>query len=163
MNSITNIFKTINELSNYHDKIRQEFKGLITLANEVETKTSTLGNTPKNITKFLLRFWVTVEADIQKEERSIFPLVIEGNREKLRAYMKELISEHIAQEMELEYLISLVEEYQIKDDLSEEWKHLISRIQKTVSGLKNHMAIENQILMYYIGEEITDIDIKEVI
>ncbi|AYF43367.1 hypothetical protein BALOs_0352 [Halobacteriovorax sp. BALOs_7] len=55
----------IQELVSDHKSLRDDFKELIIMAKEVEVKCVD-PDVPKEISTFLLRFWVTIEALIQK-------------------------------------------------------------------------------------------------
>ncbi|MGI4991567.1 hemerythrin domain-containing protein [Halobacteriovorax sp. GFR7] len=150
--SKVSIFKEqVDKLVSFHQQIRTEFKSLIILSQAVGESSKDRPGAPRGISEFLLRFWITLEADMQNEERYIFPLILRENCSDAYEYIKEMTQEHMEQEEELRGLIKMVQEYELQDETCPEWEGLYKKVRKAVDNLCRHMNYENEVMYSFLS------------
>ncbi|WP_419172781.1 hemerythrin domain-containing protein [Halobacteriovorax sp.] len=141
----------VEELISYHQIIRNEFKTLMRRSYEIEEKYQDDPNIPKGLSNFFIRFWITIEADMQKEESHLFPLLLSDELEGCED-IKEILEGHEEQELELKELMAKVQGYELCGEVNKEWTEFVKDIKRVVLGINIHMDRENEILFEYLCE-----------
>lgn len=140
----------VKELISYHQIIRSEFKKLIVQAIEVEQNCKSNPDVPKGITDFIIKFWVTLEADMQKEESHVFPILLADYDCESLSSIREILDGHIEQEEELRELMQKVETYQISNEDDDVWVSFCHNIKRVVKGINKHMSAEDKVLFDFL-------------
>ena len=141
----------VEELISYHQIIRNEFKALMRRSYEIEEKYQDDPNIPKGLSNFFIHFWITIEADMQKEESHLFPLLLSDELEGCED-IKEILEGHEEQELELKELMAKVQGYELCSEVNKEWTEFVKDIKRVVLGINIHMDRENEILFEYLCE-----------
>lgn len=153
----------IQELVSDHKSLRDDFKELIIMAKEVEVKCVD-PDVPKEISTFLLRFWVTIEALIQKEEGIIFPLILDDRVDESYGDIQEVLAIHRCFEKELQPLIDEVLNYEVATKSCDLWKSLVKRTRLFVEDLQDHVKKEDHFLkksiVIFDSESIDELDLE---
>ncbi|MFG1500723.1 hemerythrin domain-containing protein [Halobacteriovorax sp. XZX-3] len=152
MSKVSNFKDQVAKLVSFHQQIRTEFKSLIILSQAVGESSKGKHGAPSGISEFLLRFWITLEADMQNEERYIFPLILRENCSDAYEYIKEMTNEHLEQEEELRGLIQMVQNYELQEESCPEWENLYLKVRQAVDNLCRHMNYENEVMYSFVSQ-----------
>lgn len=137
--------KDIEKLISQHQYVRSAFKDLIVKARMVDEKCADNPEVPDNISRFILRFWVTLEALIRKEEAHIFPLILEGRISEAFMSVQEAIVIHRELESELKEIMDTVITYKLEEESCDLWKDLVSKTRVVAKELVEHLHYEEEV------------------
>lgn len=137
--------RDIEKLVSQHQYARGAFKELIVLAKEVDAKCADNPDVPDNISRFMIKFWVTLEALIQKEELHIFPLILEGRISEAFMSAQEAIVIHSSLENELKEIMEKVITYKVESKSCDLWKDLVAKTRVVANKLVDHLHYEQEV------------------
>ncbi|WP_412470383.1 MULTISPECIES: hemerythrin domain-containing protein [unclassified Halobacteriovorax] len=141
----------VDGLVEEHQKVSRAFKELIVLSQEVDRVCKNHIDVPKDITNFLIKFWVTLEALTQKEEKYIFPSLIKDIDRRAYEKANEALRTHSKLKSELKVLVDYVLQYKVNENSCELWKELVNRTTEVVTTLEEHLNYEGEIFALMIN------------
>lgn len=131
-------------VSGYHAALRTEFPELIALADEVEQEQHPLG--PLGLRAQLEAMHAAVLDHLAKEERVLFPMILEGHGARTGGPVRVMELEHDEHLTNLARIQELTHNLTVPDDASPAWQQLYKRLAALEAALLQHIALENTVL-----------------
>ncbi|MFC3070232.1 hemerythrin domain-containing protein [Phenylobacterium soli] len=131
-------------LERYHDVHRAEFPEAIRLARKVEAVHAGVAEAPRGLADHLALMFDDLEAHQQREERVLFPAMLNGGCMVVRHPIQRMMAEHEDVEAQLATLRQLSNGYVAPDDACRTWRALYAACRKLDEDLVEHMRIENE-------------------
>jgi regulator of cell morphogenesis and NO signaling len=128
----------------YHDVHRAEFPEAIRLARKVETVHADHPDAPHGLADHLLMMFDDLEAHQQREERVLFPTLLQGGCLVVQHPIRRMMAEHADVELQLAVLRALTRDYSVPDGACPTWRALTEACRKLDEDLIEHMRIENE-------------------
>lgn len=133
-------------LRRYHDPLRRELPALITRAHAVEVDNQARPLCPRGLAAHLEQVRLSVESHLQKEERILFPLIIDGRGATAHMPVKVMMAEHSDHLGNLKRTIELTRGFALPPDASLAWRELYQGLRRLERDLCDHINLENEIL-----------------
>jgi regulator of cell morphogenesis and NO signaling len=133
-------------VSHYHEKLRQELPVLIELAREVERNDHDDPTCPRGLGAHLERMYPTVLDHLAKEERVLFPMILEGYGARAGGPVRVMENEHDEHCTSLARIRELTHGLQLPEGRSSTWRELCARLASFESELLAHIHLENDVL-----------------
>jgi regulator of cell morphogenesis and NO signaling len=127
----------------YHDVHRAEFPEAIRMARKVEAVHAEHPEAPRGLADHLALMFDDLEAHQQREERVLFPTMLQGGCAVVRHPIRRMMAEHEDVERQLEALRALTAGYQPPEGACATWRSLYQACRKLDEDLIEHMRLEN--------------------
>ena len=130
----------------YHQRHRLQLPELITLALAAEAQNPQNILYPKNLSKILLELKNDLFSHMEKEERLIFPMLIEDKAAYIYFQVSGIMHNHDHHSYVLEKIKSLTNNFTLPDEASSEWVEFYKKLAEFKKELLEHIRLENEIL-----------------
>lgn len=131
-------------LERYHDVHRVEFPEAIALARKVEAVHACDPACPRGLAAHLSMMFDDLEAHQQREERMLFPSILQGGCSVVKFPIRRMMAEHEDVHEQLATLRDITKGHTVPDDACASWRALAERCRKIDEDLVEHMRIENE-------------------
>jgi regulator of cell morphogenesis and NO signaling len=131
-------------LERYHEVHRVEFPEAIRLARKVEAVHAGLPGCPEGLADHLAMMFDELEAHQQREERMLFPALLDGGCTVVRFPIVRMMADHRDVEEQLARLRALAGGYAPAPDACRTWRALCAACRKIDEDLTEHMRLENE-------------------
>jgi regulator of cell morphogenesis and NO signaling len=125
-------------VSRFHDVHREDFPKAIRLARAVELCSG------RRVADHLAMMFDELEAHQQREERILFPAMLNGGCAAMQIPMRRMMAEHDDVLRQLETLEECLGAYEIPAGAPPSWAELVELSRKIDRDLREHMRIENE-------------------
>lgn len=133
-------------LRRYHQAHREELPGLIQLARIVEDAHSADPAVPTGLGLLLKEIQLELEAHMAKEEHVLFPLMLSGGHPLIAQPIGMMRVDHDDHDTLLLRLESLITNCALPEKACSTWTTLYAGVNKLIADLRQHIALENNVL-----------------
>lgn len=133
-------------LANYHDAHREELAFLVTLARKIEAVHGEHPQAPLGLGDVLERLFHDMEAEMQREEDEIFPLMRGGGRLPPGS-LDTMRNDHDRHAGTFAEAIALTGDLNLPADACRSWTTLYAALGSFGSDLRAHLQLEDEILI----------------
>jgi regulator of cell morphogenesis and NO signaling len=133
-------------LVNFHEAHRRELPDLIALARKVERVHADKPNVPAGIAAHLQAMQQAMELHMQKEERILFPAIVQGRGRHMFGPTRQMELEHEEHGEKLRQLRELAGDYMAPPEACTSWRALLLRCEKLEADIMAHVHLENHVL-----------------
>lgn len=133
-------------LTRYHETHRRELPEAIRLARKVEATHQRHPRCPIGLADHLAMIADDLEGHQQKEEKVLFPMMLQGGSPMIRFPIERLTAEHRDVDAQLDHLEAITRDFTPPLDACRTWHDLYRLCQKIDGDLREHMRLENEIL-----------------
>jgi regulator of cell morphogenesis and NO signaling len=133
-------------LERYHAVHRAEFPEAIRLARRVEAVHGGHPDCPRHLGDHLAMMADDLEGHQLKEERVLFPMMLNGGGPPIAFPINRMMAEHRDVDDQLAHLADLTHGFTAPEGVCASWRELYQACRKIDAGLREHMRIENDIL-----------------
>lgn len=128
----------------FHEAHRAEFPDAIRLARKVEAVHADHSAAPLGLADHLSMMFDDLEAHQQREERVLFPTLLQGGCAVVVHPIRRMMTEHEDVYRQLETLRTLTSGYKAPDEACRTWRALYAACRKLDEDLVEHMRLENE-------------------
>lgn len=140
-------------LARYHVRHREQLVELIRLAGKVERVHAAHAEVPAGLSEHLTKMAQELECHMQREERILFPLLLQGQQEAVAGPISVMESEHVLHGDALEEMLALSHQLQLPENACHSWRALYLGLSELRDDLMEHIHLENNILFKRMGGE----------
>jgi regulator of cell morphogenesis and NO signaling len=133
-------------VSRYHAQLRCVLPELIALAERVEDRHAGHPSCPRGLRALLEAMHVAVLEHLAKEERVLFPMILEGYGPRTGGPVRVMELEHDEHQANLARVRELTHELTAPPDACPSWHSLYARLATLEAELLAHMHLENTVL-----------------
>jgi regulator of cell morphogenesis and NO signaling len=133
-------------VTEYHAPLRTELPSLIALAEQVESQNGDTPGCPRGLSAHLAQVHGAIVDHLAKEEKVLFPLILEGYGARTAGPVRVLELEHDEHSRNLARIRELTNNLTPPHDASPAWRTLYQRLGRLESALFEHMHLENNVL-----------------
>lgn len=133
-------------LERYHAAHRRELPGLIALSRKVEKVHADHERAPHRLADVLALIAEDLEAHQQKEERILFPMMLNGPGPMIRHPIARMMIEHEDVEAQIEVMEERTNGLTAPDDACGSWRRLYEGCRKFRDDLRRHIRLEDTVL-----------------
>jgi regulator of cell morphogenesis and NO signaling len=130
----------------YHKRHRLQLPELIQLAEVLEERFANVADYPKGLKKQLQGLLNDLLPHMEKEERIIFPMLVENKGEYIYCQVSSLMHNHDHQFYVLETLKNLTDNFKAPEGADFQWKNFYQKMADFKKELLEHIRLENDIL-----------------
>lgn len=138
----------------YHGRLRRLVPEIISLATKVERVHQEDPLSPKDLTKYLIQMWASLEPHLVREEMMLFPMIKKGNYFSARMPIRVMETEHHEQFDILKTIADFKEKYPIPSHACRTWRALYEGLDTFSDELAEHLYIENNVLFPRVLKEL---------
>ncbi len=134
-------------LTVYHVPLKEELPRLLQMAAKVHSVHGE--KDPERLAELhKVVEWLATELEqhLVKEEEDLFPLILKGDKEKIRLPVDILESEHSAAGEALRRVRVLTDDFQVPAEACNTWRALWKGLEALEDSLHQHIHLENNIL-----------------
>jgi regulator of cell morphogenesis and NO signaling len=128
----------------YHEVHRAEFPVAIRLARKVEAVHADQEPCPRGLADHLSLLFDELEAHQLREERMLFPTMLQGGCAVVQVPIRRMMAEHRDVEDQLATLRALTRNHTAPEDACGSWRALVEACRKIDEDLVEHMRLENE-------------------
>jgi len=133
-------------IERYHTTLRAEFPAIIAQATRVENRHGSKPGCPRGLVDLLQRMHQSVLEHLEKEERVLFPMILDGYGLRASGPVRVMETEHDAHGAHLRRVRRLTHDYTPPAGACPTWRALYLRLEALESELMNHIHLENNVL-----------------
>jgi regulator of cell morphogenesis and NO signaling len=133
-------------VARYHERLRDELPQLVALARKVEAKHADKAACPRGLTSHLVAVHENVLLHLAKEERVLFPLILEGVGRMAAGPVRVMEQEHDDHRDALLRTRSLTSDFNAPAEACTSWRALYLRLDALEADLMEHIHLENHVL-----------------
>ncbi|MCC6132217.1 MAG: iron-sulfur cluster repair di-iron protein [Acidobacteria bacterium] len=130
----------------YHPRLREELPLLIELARKVEGRHAEKTTCPRGLTSHLQGLTAELLDHLEKEETTLFPMILSGRGNHAAATVQALEREHLDVATGLTRTRTLTDNFQPPEEACPTWRALYLRLDAFEAELMEHVHLENHIL-----------------
>jgi regulator of cell morphogenesis and NO signaling len=133
-------------LRRYHDTHRRELWELEELSRKVEARHADHPDCPRGLTAFIGRLAGDLLDHMEKEERILFPMMLNGGSPMIVHPISVMREEHDEHGVNLQRLSLMTRNFTPPADGCTSWKALYAGLNKLTTDLMEHVNLENNLL-----------------
>ncbi len=133
-------------VSRYHDRLREELPQLVELAAKVESKHADKPPCPHGLADHLVVVHQNVLMHLAKEEKILFPLILDGMGYMASGPVRVMEQEHDDHREALLRTRALTNDLRIPEEACTSWRALYMRLDALEADLMEHIHLENNVL-----------------
>lgn len=134
-------------LRRYHDVHRTQFSEAIARARRVETVHQDHPRCPRGLSDHLAIMADHLMSHQRREEEVLFPLMLNGGHPMIRHPINRMEEEHRDVDEQLVRLAALTTDFTAPVDACPTWRTLYRACRDIAADLREHMRLENEILI----------------
>lgn len=131
-------------ISRFHEVHRRDFPEAIRLARRVESMYALDPQGAPFVADYLSMMFDELEAHQQREERVLFPAMLNGGCAAIQVPVRRMMAEHHDVETQLATLRDRLGDYAAPRAAPPSWVQLVELCRKIDRDLREHMRIENE-------------------
>lgn len=141
-------------VSRYHNRLREELPQLVGIAAKVETKHAEKASCPRGLAQHLVEVHENVLAHLAKEEKVLFPLILDGMGRMTAGPIRVMEQEHDDHREGLLRTRELTGDLTPPEEACTSWRALYLRLDALEGDLMEHIHLENNVLFpRVLGED----------
>lgn len=133
-------------VSRYHARLRSDLPELIALAEQVESRHGDHPACPHGLRAHLDTVYPAVIDHLAKEERVLFPMILEGYGPRSGGPVRVMEIEHDEHRTHLARIREVTHGLRAPDEASSSWQELYRRLAEFEAELSEHIHLENDVL-----------------
>ncbi len=133
-------------VSRYHHGLREELPQLVALATKVEAKHADKPSCPRGLARHLAAVHESVLAHLAKEEKVLFPLILDGMGRMAAGPVRVMEQEHDDHREGLLQTRALTRDFTPPPEACTSWRALYLRLDALEADLMEHIHLENNVL-----------------
>jgi regulator of cell morphogenesis and NO signaling len=133
-------------VSHYHERLRTELPQLVTLAKRLETGHSGEPTCPHGLGAHLEAVHSAMLEHLAKEERVLFPMILEGYGARTGGPVRVMELEHDEHTRNMARIRELTNNLAAPPAACETWRDLYRRLAQLEAELFDHIQLENTVL-----------------
>ncbi len=133
-------------VSRYHDRLRDDLPQLVALAAKVETRHAEKSTCPRGLSKHLSAMHENVLAHLAKEEKVLFPLILDSMGRMAAGPIRVMEQEHDDHREALLQTRALTDDLVAPPEACTSWRALYLRLDELEADLMEHIHLENNVL-----------------
>jgi regulator of cell morphogenesis and NO signaling len=133
-------------IAHYHDRLRAALPELVALAREVEQGSAGHVSCPRGLAAHLEAVLGAIEDHLLKEERILFPMILEGYGARVSGPVRVLETEHDEHCANLARIRALTTDLTPPAEANDAWRRLYQRLGELETELFDHIHLENDVL-----------------
>jgi len=133
-------------ITQYHEPLRAELPALIDLAAKVERRHAERPDVPRGLRAILDVLHERTLEHLMKEERVLFPMILEHIGAGVRGPVRVLEAEHEDHAHNLRRIRQLTHNFTPPADACTSWRALYLRLEAFEEDFHNHVHLENNVL-----------------
>jgi regulator of cell morphogenesis and NO signaling len=133
-------------VTTYHDRLRRTLPDLLAMAAKVEAVHAEKTSCPKGLATHLRDVQEAVTDHLDKEERILFPMIVNGMGHRAAAPVHVMEMEHEHHKQNLLEIRRLTDELTPPDEACTTWRALYLGLQQLEQELMEHIHLENNVL-----------------
>ena len=133
-------------VSHYHARLRRDLPALIELAAQVEREHGNDPICPRGLCRYLASMHQAILDHLAKEERVLFPMILEGYGARTGGPVRVMEIEHDDHCASLARIHELAHGLRAPDGASASWNTLYRRLAEFEMELFAHIHLENDVL-----------------
>lgn len=141
-------------LARFHQQHRQQLPELTRLAARVEQVHASSPDCPKGLSAQLQTMTNVLELHMQKEEKILFPMILQGHSMMAAQPVAVMRSEHLTHADELAELDQLTRNITLPKGACTTWRALYLGLETLKTDLMEHIHLENNILFDRIDRQL---------
>ena len=130
----------------YHHSLRAELRALISYAARVEQRHGDKPGCPAGLRDLLDAMHQSVLEHLEKEERVLFPMILDGDGKRAAGPVRVLEDEHDEHGVQLGRIRALTNNLTPPADACPTWRALYLRLGTLEADLMDHIHLENHVL-----------------
>jgi regulator of cell morphogenesis and NO signaling len=130
----------------YHDALREELPALVALAARVESRHAATPDCPRGLRDLLECMQERVLEHLDKEERVLFPMILDGYGRKAAGPVRVLEEEHDEHGRNLGRIRQFTNNFTPPSHACATWRALYLRLAALEAELMDHVHLENHVL-----------------
>lgn len=130
----------------YHERHREQLPELIRLSRRVEMVHAGKPGCPSGLADVLENLMQELDSHMLKEERVLFPMLAQGQREQADAPILVMRMEHDHHGEALEAIMDVTGKLTLPEDACNTWRALYAGLQEFKEDLMDHIHLENNVL-----------------
>ncbi len=138
-------------LARFHDTHRRELPELLLLAARVEQRHVGHAQVPAGLEAALQELASALDEHMVKEERILFPLMMQGGHPVIAAPISRMRFEHDEHGERLARLEALTHGLVLPEDACPTWRALYAGLRKLIDDVHEHVHLENNLLFPRFG------------
>lgn len=131
-------------LQRYHQTHREQLATILPLAEKVSRVHQDTFN--QAVLPHLQHIQADLESHMMKEERVLFPLIQQGMGRNASMPVRMMMLEHEDHDAAIEQLLLLTDQLHVPEHACGSWQRLYAALAEFVQDLRDHIALENDIL-----------------
>lgn len=133
-------------VTRYHNRLRDELPQLIALAEKVEDRHAEKGTCPRGLARHLEGVHESVLMHLAKEEKVLFPLILDGMGAMAAGPIRVMEQEHDDHREGLLRTRALTDNLLAPEEACTSWRALYLRLDALEADLMEHIHLENNVL-----------------
>jgi len=133
-------------LRRFHEPLRRDLPVLVGEARAVEAAAKRSLLRPAGLADHLEQILVAVESHLAKEEKILFPLILDGRGSSSFMPIKVMMAEHDDHVANLQRTRALTHDFALPADTTPAWRKLYLDLQRLEADLNQHIHLENNVL-----------------
>jgi regulator of cell morphogenesis and NO signaling len=130
----------------FHEPLRRELPTLVASARMVESATLGRPLAPLGLAEQVEQMAIALDSHLAKEEKILFPLILAGRGSTALMPIKVMMAEHDDHAANLRQVRAKAHDFALPEDAAPEWRALYARLQALEVDLRQHIALENDVL-----------------
>ena len=130
----------------YHDALRSELPALISLADRVERRHANTPDCPRGLRDLLECLHERVLEHLEKEERILFPMILDNFGARAAGPVRVLEEEHEEHGRNLGRIRQFTNDFTAPPHACTSWRALYLRLAALEADFKDHVHLENHVL-----------------
>ncbi|MBW7922192.1 MAG: hemerythrin domain-containing protein [Rubellimicrobium sp.] len=134
-------------LVRYHDKHREELAWLVSLSRTVEKVHAAHAEVPKGLGDLMAALHEDIEAEMQREEDEVFPLMRRGDAAALAGAVTRMRESHRRHAEGFARIRAATNGLHLPADACRTWTTLYEALATFGDDLRDHIALEDEVLL----------------
>lgn len=140
-------------VARFHSEHREQLPELIRDARRVEYVHAGKPRCPVGLTDALEDLYQELESHMTKEERVLFPLLVQGRGHDARVPISVMRFEHTYHAESLKTIRDLTGGMELPSHACATWRRLYANLQRFSEALSRHIQLENEVLFFNASQE----------
>lgn len=133
-------------VESFHERHRRQLPELIALARKVEQVHERHPACPRGLAERLAALRGELESHLQKEERVLFPLILQGDGNRVTTPVSVMRYEHDQHGLALAELRAAAHDLALPEDACTTWRACYRGLEQLIGDLMEHIHLENNVL-----------------
>ncbi|WP_333839748.1 iron-sulfur cluster repair protein YtfE [Pelomicrobium sp.] len=141
-------------VESFHERHRRQLPELLALARKVEQVHERHPACPRGLAGRLAALQGELESHMQKEERVLFPLILQGDGNRVTTPVSVMRYEHDQHGLALAQIRAAAHDLVLPADACATWRACYQGLEQLISDLMEHIHLENNVLFPRAIEQV---------